>query len=260
MNPLRARRLFGPDKRSVIVAMDHASFMGPLAGLEDPGRLIASVAAAGADAILTSYGVAKTFGDCFGRAGLILRADGGSSSRNPQSSPMRRVFSSADALRVGADAVACMGMIGFPEEASSLRVLTDLVNECGPLDLPVMAEMLVQHDGGGSPTPSDLGVAMRNGVELGADWIKTAYAPPAAEYRQALQTCYRPVVVLGGSKADEDRLLLESIAEALDAGAAGVAIGRNIWQHANPAGMTRALVALVHGGAGVAAALAETRS
>ena len=258
MNPLRARRLFAPDHRTVIVAMDHASFMGPLHGLEDPGQMVAAVTGAGADAILTSYGVAKRFGDCFGRAGLILRADGGSSSRNPQPSEMRRVFSGAEALRLGADAVACMGMIGFPEEASSLRVLTDLVSECATLALPVMAEMLVKTEG--APTPADLGYAMRIGAELGADWIKTNYAPPASEYGQAIQECYRPVVVLGGSKVNSDQALLETIAEALQAGAAGVAIGRNIWQHANPAGMTRALVALVHGGVSVPSALAEIGS
>jgi DhnA family fructose-bisphosphate aldolase class Ia len=257
MNPLRARRLFAADQRTVIVALDHASFMGPLSGLEDPGQLIAEVVAAGADAILTSYGVARAFGNCFGRAGLILRADGGASGRNPKPGALRQVFSGAEALRLGADAVVCMGMIGFAEEASSLQVLTDLVNDCAPLELPVLAEMLVKREDGGVPTPADLGYAMRIGVELGADWIKTSYAAPASDYRQALQTCYRPVVVLGGSKTDDDRLLLESIAAAMQAGAAGVAIGRNIWQHPNPTGITRGLVALVHGGADLSAALAE---
>jgi len=60
-----------------------------------------------------------------------------------------------------------------------------------------------------------------------------------------------PVVVLGGEKLADERSLLEAVAGALEAGAAGVAIGRNIWQHRDPAGMTRALVALVHGGATV---------
>lgn len=255
MSAIRTRRLFGPDGRSVIVALDHTMFMGPKAGLEDPGRLIEAVAAAGADAVLTSYGVARRFGDCFGRMGLILRADGGGTTRNPKPGDLRRVFSAADALRVGADAVICMGMVGFNEEASSLRVLTELVSECAAYELPVIAEMLVQGADGKPATAADIGYAMRIGVELGADFIKTTYVGPAADYRAALRHCYRPVVVLGGSKADSDQALLESIAEALDAGASGVAIGRNVWGHANPAGITRALIALVHGGASVSHAL-----
>ncbi|MCC7361565.1 MAG: hypothetical protein IT317_18915 [Anaerolineales bacterium] len=251
----RTRRLFGPDGRSVIVAMDHAMFMGPKAGLEDPGRLIESVAAAGADAVLTSYGVARTFGERLGRMGLILRADGGGTTRNPTPGDLRRVFGAADALRVGADAVIGMGMVGFNEEAASLRVLTDLVAECAPWNLPVIAEMLVAGADGKAATAADIGYAMRIGAELGADYIKTAYAGPPAEYREALRHCYRPVVVLGGGKADSDQTLLESVAEALDAGAAGVAMGRNVWGHRNPAGITQALVALVHGGASVTQAL-----
>jgi len=255
MNAMRTRRLFGPNGRSVIVAMDHAAFMGPKTGLEDPGQLIAAVAAAGADAVLTSYGVARTFGDRFGRMGLILRADGGGTTRNPHPGDLRKVFSASDALRLGADAVICMGMVGFTEEASSLRVLTELVTECAAWELPVIGEMLVQGKDGAPATAADIGFAARIGIELGADMIKTSYAGPPAEYRAALRDCYRPVVVLGGNKADSDTALLESIAEALDTGASGVAIGRNVWQHADPAGITRALVALVHGGASVTSAL-----
>jgi DhnA family fructose-bisphosphate aldolase class Ia len=66
-------------------------------------------------------------------------------------------------------------------------------------------------------------------------------------------------VVLGGDKVGDDRAVLVSVAEALEAGAAGVAIGRNIWQHADPAGMTRALAALVHGAATVDEALQHCR-
>ncbi len=163
MNPLRARRIFAADGRAVIVAMDHAGFYGPMPGLDDPGKLLDTVARAGADAVLTTYGIASTFGARFGRLGLILRADGGSTTRNPKPGEFRKVFSAADALRLGADAVACMGMIGFAEEASTLRVLTELVRECAPCGLPVMAEMLGKGEDGAPPTAADVGYAMRIG-------------------------------------------------------------------------------------------------
>lgn len=251
MKELRLRRLFGADRRSVIIAFDHAGFMGPVRGLEDPGCLLDQIVGTGVDAVLTTLGVARAYANRFGGLGLILRVDGGSSARSPQMGSIERIFSVEDAVRLGADAVACMGMIGYPEEPSSLRNLADLSAESAKWNLPLMAEMLVQGKDQQPASAADVGFAMRIGVELGADLIKAAYAGPLAEYRQALSACYRPAVVLGGSKVDQERALFASIAEALEAGASGVAIGRNVWQHPNPARMCRALVALVHHGASI---------
>lgn len=257
MKKFRKRHIFAPDGRTVIVAMDHTAYFGPMKGLEHPDDLLQAVVEAGADAILTTAGIVARFGDRLGRAGLILRADGGSSQRNPQPPGLRQIISVERALRLGADALACMGLIGFPDESSSLRVLTDLVDECSRWGLSVLAEMLVKGRKGDEPTAGDVAFAARVGADLGADMIKTHYVGPPEVFRVAVASCYVPLVVLGGEKASDDRAVLASVAGALDAGALGVAIGRNIWQHADPAGMTRALVALVHGGAAVDEALGE---
>ena len=251
MNKLRLRRIFAPDGRTVIVALDHAAYFGPLAGLERPGEVIEQVVAAGADALLTTAGIAARFGERLGRAGLILRADGGATVRDPQPAGRRSILSIERALRLGADGLACMGMIGASHESASLQLLSELVDECGRWGLPVLAEMLVQGAGGEKPAAEDIAFAARVGAELGADFIKAPYVGPPEAYRVVTAACYVPVVVLGGEKFEHERLLLEAVAGALEAGAAGVALGRNIWQHRDPAGMTRALVALVHGGATV---------
>lgn len=257
MNKLRTRRIFAADGRTVIVAMDHTAYFGPMAGLERPGEVLRSVVEAGADAILTTPGIATRFGDQLGRTGLILRADGGSSRRDPQPAGLRQIVSIERALRLDADALACMGMIGFPDESASLRVLTDLADECSRWGLVVLAEMLVNGQDGGKPSAQDVGFAARVGADLGADLIKTTYIGPPAAFRTAIASCYPPVVVLGGDKAGDDRAVLVSVAEALEAGASGVAIGRNVWQHADPAGMTRALAGLVHGCVTVEEAMGE---
>ncbi|MBC8446120.1 MAG: fructose-bisphosphate aldolase [Chloroflexi bacterium] len=257
MKNLHLRRIFAADGRTVIVAMDHTAYFGPMAGLERPGDVLQAVVEAGADAVLTTPGIAARFGDRLGRAGLILRADGGSSQRDPQPAGLRQIVSVERALRLGADALVCMGMIGFPDESASLRVLTDLADECSRWGLVVLAEMLVNGRDGNKPTAEDVAFAARVGADLGADFIKTFYVGPPDNYRVVTKSCYVPLVVLGGEKADDDRAVLESVASALEAGAAGVAIGRNVWQHANPVGMTRALVALVHNGATVDDALRE---
>ena len=257
MNKSRTRRIFAADGRTVIIALDHTAYFGPMAGLERPGEMLRTIVAAGADAVLTTAGIAARFGDCLGRAGLILRADGGSTMRDPQPAGLRQVISVERALRLGADALVCMGMIGFPDESASLRVLTDLADECSRWGLLLLAEMLVQGRGGEKPTVEDVTFAARVGAELGGDFIKTSYIGPPETYRVVTETCYAPLVVLGGEKTSDDRGVLEAVAGALEAGAVGVAIGRNVWQHSDPAGMVRALVALVHGGATVAEALGE---
>jgi class I fructose-bisphosphate aldolase len=257
MNKSRARRIVAPDGCTVIVAMDHTSFFGPIPGLERPGDVVQAVVAAEADAILTTAGIAARFGDQLGRAGLILRADGGSTQRDPQPTGLRQILSIERALQLGADALACMGLVGFPDEAFSLGVIADLVDDCKRWGLLVLAEMLVKGQDGGKVTVEDVAFAARVGADLGADLIKTTYLAPPDAFQAAVHSCYVPLVVLGGEKAGDERATLDSVAGALAAGAAGVAIGRNVWQHPDPAGMTRALVALVHGGASVEEAMQE---
>ena len=256
MKELRLNRIFGPDRRAVIVACDHAGFMGPVKGLEQPERLLEILAASGVDAVLTTVGIARRFACHLGRLGLILRVDGGSSMRSPVMGSLHTLFSIEDACRLGADAVIAMGMIGMPEEPSSLQNLAALSSEAEKWGLPLVAEMLVQPKEG-AITPQDIGFAMRIGAELGADVIKASFARPLADYAEARRACYRPVVVLGGEKVKDEREMLQGIADALEAGADGVAIGRNVWQHPDPAGVCRALVALVHGCASVDRAVKE---
>jgi class I fructose-bisphosphate aldolase len=255
----RLQKIFAQDGRTVIVACDHAGFMGTVKGLEKPGQLITNVKEAGVDAILTTKGIARAFSSELSNLGLILRADGGASMRSPVMGSLSIVCSVDEACSLGAHAVICMGMIGFPEEPSSLHNLAELTEDGLRCGMPVMAEMLVKPKEGESVTPQDIGFAMRIGVELGADLIKASFARPVEDFRTALQACYRPTVVLGGEKAKDEREVLQGIADALEAGASGVAVGRNVWQHSNPAGICRALVALVHRGASVNEAMKEIK-
>jgi DhnA family fructose-bisphosphate aldolase class Ia len=259
LKSIRLHRIFAKDNRTVIVACDHAGFMGPLKGLEQPGKLLDTLGETGVDAVLTTRGIAQSFSDRLGKLGLILRADGGSSMASPIMGTLRPLFSIEEACRLGADAVICMGMIGFPEEPSSLQNLAGFTADAVRWEMPVIAEMLFKPKEGVKTTVEDLAFAMRIGAELGADLIKASYLGPADSYRTALSSCYTPVVVLGGEKVKDETEMLQNIADALEAGSTGVAIGRNVWQHANPAGVCRALVELVHGSGSVEKALKEIK-
>jgi len=253
----RMSRIFRENGRTLIVAMDHAAVFGMMKGLECPGDVIRQVREGGADAILTTFGVCKQFSDEIGSMGVILRMDGGISVLAKERAHLRLTFGVRDALRLGVDAVGCMGMPGSTSEGETLHYLSALVGQAGEWNMPVMAEMLP----GGFENPAEfwtsekIGHACRIGAELGVDFIKTTYSGDKEGFRLALQQVYVPVVVLGGSKSKDPRDLLQVISDALEAGASGVAVGRNIYQYPEPRKITAAIAAIIHDRASVEEAL-----
>lgn len=253
----RMRRIFREDGRAVIVAIDHGGFFGLQQGLEQPGEVIRQVAG-GADAIMTTYGLAQHFADELAATGLILRVDGGVSRLGPRAWRGSRTFSVEAALRLGADGVVAMGFPGAENEDQNLRDLAELSDECGGGGLPLMAEMLPRGFEGGDDArlPDTMAAAVRIGAELGADIIKTQYTGDVESFRKVVVGCFVPVVVLGGAKMEDDAAALTAVRGAMDAGSRGVAMGRNIWGHRNPRKMAAAVAAIVHEDASVERALA----
>ena len=125
----RINRIFRQDGRALIVAMDHGLIDGPVKGLENPGKTIAKIISGGADAVLTSYGVALRFSKELSQIGLILRADSGSTSLGKMDGPSSLVFSVEQALRLGADALVVSGYPGGAKEAESLENIAAAVCE-----------------------------------------------------------------------------------------------------------------------------------
>lgn len=225
--------------------MDHGSGMGPVPGLVEPEKTISAAIAGGVDAVLTTYGIVNRFPELFARAGLILRMDGGFTILTGGFERMDLVLEADTALRLGADAVCCMGFVGGAAESRSLKYLNRLVQDCAPLNLPVMAEMLVMDEK--ECTPDLVALAARTGAEVGADFIKTTFTGTREGFVPVVEGSFRPVLVLGGSKKD-DLDLLNNVHQAIQAGAAGAIIGRNIWQHKEPQAISQALTLIVHEG------------
>lgn len=250
----RLGHIFRPDGRALIVALDHGLIDGPKPGLERPGETIAKVVAGDADAVLTSYGVARRFAAELAPVGLILRVDGGGTSLGDLSGPGALFYGVEDALRLGADAIAISAFPGSPNEAVTLERLAGSVSAAHAWNLPVMAEMVP--GGFDSPpekrTPEALALSARVAAELGADFVKMPYG---AGFRRVTSTCYVPVVILGGARRGDEGSMLADIRAAVDAGAAGVAVGRNIFQADDPAAMTAAIAALIHDDASLEEAL-----
>lgn len=255
----RLNHIFQQDGRTFILAMDHGSNFHVLPALQDTGRVIQELAMAGADAFLATAGMADRFAAAFCGKGVILRIDGGVSFLGDRSRPTRVLFGAEDALRLGADAVIAMSFPGSRFEHEILCDFARAAQDCHKWGLPVMGEALPRgfEKAEDARLPDHLAFACRQAAELGADMIKTEYSGDQESFRSLTAGVYAPVVILGGAKKLPERQLLQEIRDALDAGAAGVAMGRNIWGHAQPARYAAAIAKLIHTDCSVAAALRE---
>ncbi len=245
-NNIRLNRILGRDGRTLIVALDHGiSGISPLSNLGRPAELIQLVIMGGADAILTTPGIANSFASSFGKVGLILRIDGGPSALTGKWEEMQVFLSVENALKLGADAVIMMGISGGEGESKSLVTLGKVATECRTWGIPLIAEMLPGGFGAGEVSMAHIITSARLGAEYGANIVKIKYQGPVDEYQKVIESCYCPIVVLGGSKK-EPKVLIEEIKGAMNIGAIGAAIGRNIWQSEDPQATTRAIYEAVH--------------
>ncbi len=254
----RMRRIFRNDGRSLIVAMDHGTNAGVVPGLERPGETIRNVVEGGADAVIANIGLAHSHAEELAGIGLIARLDL-PPTKLGSGHGSTRVFDARHALRVGADAVVVNGAPGAGVENETLPSVAETVAECAPWGLPVLGEMVPGGFDGDKKyrTLENLVLSARIASELGADFIKIRYQPG---FEKVVEACFCPVVVLGGARTDDMTLFLSSIKDAVDQGASGVAIGRNIWGSDDPYAMTRALAAIIHDGADVDTAVALVKS
>jgi predicted phospho-2-dehydro-3-deoxyheptonate aldolase len=249
----RLRRIFRQDGKTVIVPMDHGVAVGPIEGLTDMETTIDNVAKGGADAVLVHAGIAKTV-DNQG-IGLILHLSG--ATRLTREPNWKTQLSSVKlALRLGADAVSVHINVGSEHEQDMLDQFSRILDESDDLGLPVLAMMYPRGPGIQNEHAYEVvSHAARLGYELGADIIKTNYTGDIESFRSVIKNIKAPVVVAGGPKAGSDYEALQLVSDSMKAGAAGVSIGRNVFQHSKPTLMTRALVEIVHNGANPTQAL-----
>jgi fructose-bisphosphate aldolase/2-amino-3,7-dideoxy-D-threo-hept-6-ulosonate synthase len=150
---------------------------------------------------------------------------------------------------MGADAVSVHINIGSETESDQLSILGCVSDRCDFWGMPLVAMMYPR--GKGIANPNDVEVvahAARAGAELGADIIKTNYTGDVETFRRVVEGCPVPVVIAGGPKTNTDMEFLQMIEGALEAGARGVAIGRNVFQADDPVKMTMAIAAIVNKG------------
>jgi len=253
----RMHNIFKADGKCFCLAMDHSANM-PSPDLKDPGHIIRECVAGGVDAFLTTYGVIKHFAADFGNAGIIMRADGGASMIRKPMNALDLLYSAEDAVRVGADAMLCMGLPGSQLNEGSLKYLAKLAADCEKYGLPLCSEALPygfeRPEGIDTRSIDMMSFACRQSVDLGADFIKSEFVGGEA-FKEVVDNCYAPILVLGGGKAKSEEDIFAHIRASLDNGAKGVIMGRNIVRHQNVRAVCKAIAALIHDDASVEEAL-----
>src|SRR2546423_172207 len=261
MNP-RLNRLFAADGRCFDVAVDHGFFgeSAFLAGIEDMERAIATLVDAAPDAIQLWPGQAPLLQRVPGprKPALVLRTDV-ANVYGPR--PPRHLFSELvdgaveQALRLDAACVV-VNLLLLPDQPELLhqcvRNVAALRAACDPVGMPLMVEPLVfkaaEGGYGSDGDPGKIVPLVRQAVELGADVVKADPTDDLADYPAVLQAAApRPLLVRGGGRAPEEEILRRT-EEVMQLGAAGIVYGRNVIQHPDPAGMTRRLMEIIHGG------------
>ena len=245
---MRLKRVIDPAGVSVICALDHGmtspTFLEPLADIE---ARTAEAVAGGANVIMMSKGMIGRAEPAFSPTtslALLLSASANPGDVQPQVVQIAQV---EEALRLGADAVVLFTALGGPTEAGMIGILAGVGRECAALGMPLIAEAefpttyaLVEE------LKEQYGFEyLRRNVrlcsELGADIVKTNWPGDGEGFRRLVEAAGGvPVVLAGGSRLDDHELLWR-MEQAMEAGAIGCSVGRNIFMHRSPAAITRAL-------------------
>jgi class I fructose-bisphosphate aldolase/fructose-bisphosphate aldolase/2-amino-3,7-dideoxy-D-threo-hept-6-ulosonate synthase len=243
-----SRRLLGPDGRVVIVAIDHPMYSWPCPGLEDRGALVGTCIAAGADAFIAAYGTLRDLAPELAGARRILKLDLTTLAlRAYPVAEYRLAWTLDDAVRLTVDAVLTYVQIGGPEELTALTSAARVAAAADRAGLPYVCEIMpVESERFPDATdPVAIAAATRTAIEIGSHVVKTTIPTPPEAIAQASGFGV-PVVVAGGDPAPPEEKLAQ-VHAAVSAGAAGVAVGRNVWGAPRPGDVVASLVEAVHG-------------
>jgi len=267
MKLFRLNRLFnGQSRRCFDVAIDHGFFneLGFLNGIEDLQKAVETLVGANPDAIQLTVGQAEVLQRVPGKQkpALVLRTDVANVyGRSLPRSLFSRMIDQAveQAIRLDAACVV-VNLFQIPGQSEvtdqCIQNILRLKPECDRYAMPLMIEPLVfqpNAKAGGymvNGDPNKILPLVRQAVELGADIIKADPTDNPLDYHRVIEVARVPVLVRGGGKA-EDMEILQRTEQLIGQGAAGIVYGRNVIQHTDPAGITRALMAIVHEGATV---------
>jgi putative autoinducer-2 (AI-2) aldolase len=236
----RMSRIIKKDGHTVMLAVDHGYFMGPTTGLENLGERVKPLLPY-ADVLMPTRGALRNYIPPEIDIPVCLRVSGGTSILNETNLLHEGIIvSMEDASRLNVSAVAFSILVGQPFERDTLLGLTKVIDDANRYGIPVLAVTAVGR--GLGKDAKYLSLASRMAAELGASIVKTYYCE---DFRKVVDTCPVPIVIAGGKKVPEKEAL-QMAYDALETGAIGVDMGRNIFQSSDPVSMIKAVNSIVH--------------
>jgi len=255
----------------VLVTIDHGVCISPMKEIADIKKIVREIIEGGANAVLLTPGMAKiAYKEFVGKnTSLMLRIDGTATSIGPDLTNDELICSVEHALSLGADCVATFGVIGVPREAQLSRKIGKIGEDCDKWGMPMLTEMIPEEmlrhqfeDRAKRKWPSNSEIvkySARVAAELGADIVKGYYTGEAKTFAEVIDYCPVPYVVLSGPASGDPEIFLKFVKEAMETGAGGVSVGRNVWTYRNPTAITRAICRIVHEDISVEEALKEIK-
>jgi len=261
---VRLGRIFGETGKAMVLPVDHGLNLGRVVGLEEPWSLISEAVAVGCDGVLLSLGVARGAASEFARRGAparLVAVDALQKSDGDERGSSSLIAEVAQAAKLACDAVKILMPWDVPgaERAATVARIGTVIGAADKFELPVMVEPVAMYRSRDASCVELEIDGARTAMELGADIVKMAYPGDAALMASVCRELRLPVVILGGPAGTTPAKLIEIVDQALSAGAAGIVIGRNVWQRPEELRqrLLRSLVAVVHGDVSASSALKE---
>lgn len=245
----RMNRIFREDGKATMVAINQGITMGPRDGIEDVGKIITQLLPEHPDSFTIHRGAACQYADLYsGKAALILKSTNRTAFFGPDEVQISDV---EDAVALGADAISIGLTMCDPREQETLRMASQIISAAEKYGMPTVAHAYPSGsliEAGEHHSEKYVGYAVRAAKELGIDIIKTYWTGDQDSFARIVSygsPC--KVVISGGPKCHTLKECFSMTWLGMQAGAAGITYGRNIWQHEFPAAVLRGLNAIVHG-------------
>jgi 2-amino-4,5-dihydroxy-6-oxo-7-(phosphonooxy)heptanoate synthase len=237
------------DQRLLVVPLDHSVTDGPIVAGGRLNHLVGQLAGGGVDAVVLHKGSLRHLDPrWFASVSLVVHLSA-STAHAPDPDAKYLVASVEEALRLGADAVSVHVNLGSREERQQIADLGSVADACDRWNLPLLAMMYPRGPKITDPAAPELVAhAATLAADLGADIVKTLYVGSVSEMAEITRSCPVPIIVAGGPRRGT-AALLSYVDDALSGGTAGVAMGRNIFQAADPGAMAERISQRIHGGA-----------
>jgi DhnA family fructose-bisphosphate aldolase class Ia len=241
---VRKRRLLS-EKGSIFLALDHGFSMGPIKGIENLSHAVSELCKADIDSVILNYGALKnlekdSLGNC--RVPIMVHLTGneitgGGVNKNILYSPM-------DAIKLGADAVSFQINFGTDTEQEQIKQVSHAISQSDNLGLPVL--LMMYDKSNVKDYAGKLKQMVRLGIEIGADILKIDVKDDSSLLKQICSISPIPVVVAGGALEDNSKFIVK-IKSYLNSGAAGISVGRNIFQNERPLEYLNKVCEIIHG-------------